>query len=101
MLINTTKINSSDWSKELISSAIEKYGTILDLPLPEDYLNLEETATNYFFRISANFDTCANTPKDNIVIIDLGSPLKKEIIKLLEMSKIETISKKTLFLKLY
>ena len=63
MLINTTKTNSSDWSEKSISLVTEKYGTTLDLPLPDDYLNLEETATNYFFSISANFDTYVNTPK--------------------------------------
>lgn len=99
MLINTTQTNSSDWSKNITSYITEKYGSILNLPLPDKCADIDKIVKKYFFRITASFDSCANTPKENIVVIDLGSCLNKEIIKLLEMSKIETISKKILFSK--
>lgn len=93
MLVNCTKKNSASWEQNKKSILEKKYGAIIDIKIPAEYDNFEKTAEHYFYRISACFDSCANEPKENVVLISSKTDLEKEIKRLLEISSIRVFDK--------
>jgi hypothetical protein len=93
MLINLTEISSEELNKNVRKRFEENYGSILDMPLPvvTDEKSIIEYAENYFMRITAAFDTCANEPKPNVVCMNIETELEKKLMSMLLASSIEVI----------
>ena len=72
MLINLSNHPSERWDEVQKSLAESAYGAILDMPFPSvdpeaDERAVTALAKDYFGRVTAVFDECANEPKPNAV----------------------------------
>lgn len=94
MLINLTETKFEQINNGKIDYLAEKYGSILDFSLPNNYMHeeIETVAESVFVRIATALDTCANEPKKNIVCINDNTKLEKIIIDMLILSDIEILS---------
>ncbi len=93
MLINLHEIESSQLPAAVKKRFQETYGSILDMPLPvvTDEQKIIEVANDFFMRITAAFDTCANDPKPNVVCMQVETELEKKLMSMLLSSEIEVI----------
>jgi len=100
MLINLSNHPSEKWDKKQSTLALERYGTVLDIPFPpvdpeageEDIFKLAE---EYFGRVTAVFDECANEPKPNAVHIQGEFTFVFALVTMLLRSGIKCIASTT------
>ena len=93
MLINLTNFDFNSLPRAKQESLEKRFGSILDIHLPVifDELQLEDLANDFFVRITAAIDSCANEPKENAVCMHIATALEKKIMSMLIASKINVL----------
>ena len=93
MLINLTPIKFEEIQAKKRQNIIERFGSVLDFSIPVliEEEEIDSIANDFFIRITAAFDTCANEPKENAVCMEIQTHLEKKIMGLLMASQIEVL----------
>ncbi len=93
MLINLTPTKFEELQKKKQQNITERFGTVLDycLPIVLDEKKINSIAEDFFVRITAALDTCANEPKENAVCMEIQTRLEKKLMSLLMASQIEVL----------
>ncbi len=93
MLINLTLVEFENLPKKKQDNIKSRFGTVLSMKLPVIYdeNNLENLANDYFIRITAALDSCANDPKENAVCMEIATTLEKKLMSMLVASKINVL----------
>lgn len=100
MLINLSNHPSEKWDEKQSALALERYGSVLDIPFPS--VNPEATeeeiamlAKEYFKRVATIFDECANEPKTNAVHIQGEFIFVYALVTMLLQSGIKCVASTT------
>ncbi len=93
MLINLTLVEFENLPKKKQDNIKSRFGTVLSMKLPVIYdeNNLENLANDYFIRITAALDSCANEPKENAICMEIATTLEKKLMSMLVASKINVL----------
>ena len=93
MLINLTLTEFDNLPKKKQEKIKSRFGSVLSIKLPVIYEenNLETLANDYFIRITAALDSCANEPKENAVCMEIATSLEKKLMGMLIASKINVL----------
>ena len=100
MLINLSNHPSDRWGEKQMHLTNEMFGAVLDLPFPPidpeaDENEVKELANDYFNRVTAIFDECANEPKPNAVHIQGEFTFVFALVSLLLSSGIKCVASTT------
>jgi len=93
MLINLTDVSFDSLTSAQKEKVIKKYGTVLEFKLPVAYKDkhLEQLGNEFFTKVAAAFDSCANEPKQNAVCMNIATSLEKKLLNLFMISQINVI----------
>lgn len=100
MLINLSNHPYSGWSHEQKKRAAEFFGTVTDLAFPAvdpkaSTRQVKQLVQEYFQRITAIFDACANEPKANAVHIQGEFTFVCNLVASLKSSDITCVASTT------